>query len=700
MAVFYIVLIIAEKKYRPKWTLILISFSIFTFLYFFTGLTGVDFYSSFWGSLERMGGIFSFLHFWVYFLILTSIIRTKENWDKILKISVFVGFLSILFAYGQRLQLGSFFVGWQHGERVIGTIGNPALFAGYLLFIFYLALLFLLKKTTSAKEKWFFASVLILGIPVLLMTAVRGAIFSLIGSGFILGLFFVFTSKNKKIKTCLLIAIIIFLLSAIGIWLNKDQSWVKNISWLRRLTDISKDTTTVQTRLWSWKSAIEGWKERPILGWGPENFTFLHMKHFDPRHFTGIGAETIWDRAHDIILEMLATMGVVGLFSYLAIFVSVFYFLIKKFKQKNISQTAFGVLSVMLIAYFGQNLFIFDTFANYFMFFLVLGYINFLSFSNEEPSESQTNNNQVSKEPSIVLTAILIVIALVLIFQTNIKPAKANYACTRAILAGRTGDAQQAFNKYQQALNYKTPQGAYEIRHKLATFAIQLTEQQRSKNKDFDPSLLYFTIREVNKNVGKYPLDTTPYLYLGRMYILLIDKEPELAGEQAELAIGRAIELNDKNPRIWYEMGQAQLSQKKYQESYNSFKRALELNPQVTLSYWFVGVTAYYLGNYQEAVASIEKAMEMGYAEYKNSISDLIRLVNVYDKVGNYQKIVEFYNLAINEDPENPQLYASLAATYARLGEYDKAKQTALKAVEIDPEFREEAEKFINSLPK
>jgi hypothetical protein len=67
-----------------------------------------------------------------------------------------VGFLSILFAYGQRLQLGSFFVGWQHGERVIGTIGNPALFAGYLLFIFYLALLFLLKKNVPPKEKGFF----------------------------------------------------------------------------------------------------------------------------------------------------------------------------------------------------------------------------------------------------------------------------------------------------------------------------------------------------------------------------------------------------------------------------------------------------------------------------------------------------------------------------------------------------------------
>lgn len=704
MAVFYILLILIDKKYRPKWTLLLISFTIFTGLYIFCGIVGVNFYQSMWGTLERMGGIFSFIHFWVYFVILISIIKTREDWNKILKISVFIGFLSILFAYGQRLQLGNFFVGWQHGERVIGTIGNPALFAGYLLFIFYLALLFLLKKKTTAKEKGFYAAVLILGIPVLFMTAVRGAIFAFFGSLLLLGLFFIFSSKNKKVKICLLIAIILFLLLAGIIWTNRSQDWVKNSSWLNRLANISFESDTVQTRLWSWKSAIEGWKERPVFGWGPENFTVLHMKHFDPRHFTHIGSETIWDRAHNVVLNALATMGVIGVLSYLSIFFFAFYILIKKFKGKRIGKITLGAVSAMLIAYFGQNLFIFDTMANYFLFFLVLGYINYLSLnkkrlSPENPTSVEMKMNE-GRKPSVLLILILLILALVLIYQTNIKPARANFACTRAILAGRAGNVQQAFNKYQEALNYKSPQGSYEIRHKLATFAIQVVETQRSRNQDFDPNLLYYAIREVNKNIEKFPLDTVPYLYLGRMYILLIDKEPELAGQQAEEAIYRAIELNPRNPRIWYEMGQAQLSQKKYQESYESFKKALELNPNVAISYWFFGVTAYYVGNYEEAVANIEKAIEMGYSEYKSSISDLTRLINVYEKVGNYQRIIEFYKLAIEEDPQNAQLHASLAATYAKVGEYDDAIKEALKAAEIDPQYASEAQKFIDSLPK
>ena len=698
MAVFYILLILINKDYRPKWNLILISFSIFTGLYFFTGLIGVNFYNSWWGSLERMGGIFSFLHFWVYFIILISIIRAEQDWHKILKISVFVGFLSILFAYGQRLRLGSFFVGWQHGERIIGTIGNPALYAGYLLFIFYLALLFLLKKDTPLWQKGFFIAVIILGIPAILMTAVRGAILSLIGSAFILTLFFVFSSQKRKMKIYLTIIIIIFIILAAGVWLNKNTELVKNISWLSRITDISMGTSTVQTRLWSWTSAIKGWKERPIFGWGAENFMYLHMKYFDARHFTGLGAETIWDRAHNIILEMLSTEGIVGLLSYLSIFVFIFYFLIKKFKEKKIDQVIFGTLSAMLIAYFGQNLFIFDTTANYFLFFLVLGYINFLSLENNKP-DAPKETVVIEQRPSIFLISILLILALISVYQFNIKPAKANFACTRAIVAGGKGDAQKAFNKYQEALKYNSPQGAYEIRHKLAAFIIQLVESQRQKNKEFDPALIHYGIKEVEKNIEKYPLDTTPYLYVGRMYILLIDKEED-AGGKAEEYIGKAIALNRRNPRIWYEMGQAQISQKKFKEAYESFKIALELNPDVSLSWWFSAITAYQIGNFEEALSKLEKSLALGYSDYKNNIADMMRMINIYEKVGNYPKIVELYEMAIEEQPQNPQLYASLATAYAKIGNYDKARETALRAAQIDPKFKDEAEKFINSLPK
>lgn len=695
MVIFYVPLMIADKRYRPKWNSILISISIFTGLYVFTGIIGVNSFNSFWGSLERMGGTFSFIHFWAYFVILISIIKTEIDWNKILKISTFVGFLSILFAYGQLLIKGKFFVGWQHGSRLIGTIGNPALFAGYLLFVIYLAMFLLLKNQLPKWQKWFFAIVIIVGTLALMMTAVRGAVVAFWGSLFLLAIFLLFKSENKKIKKYLSIVITIFIIVVAIIGFSKNQAWVKNNSMLNRISDISFKTDTIQTRLWSWGSALKGIKERPIFGWGPENFMFLHMKYFNSKHFVGLGSETIWDRAHNMPLEALSTMGIFGLISYLAVFFVIFRFLYRKFKNGEINNNVFGVLSAIVIAYFVQNLFIFDTAANYLMFFLVLGYINFIHSGNNESSSEKI----IAKNPSIVLTAFLLFLSLFLIFSVNIRAVKANYACTRGIVASSEG-AQKAFNYYKKAIDYNFPEGAYEIRHKLANFAIELTNAQMANNKGIDKNLLHYTISEVQKNIEKYPMDTTPYLYIGRMYILLIDDEPETAGNLAEEFIKKAISLNDKNPRNWYELGQAQMSQKKYQASFDSFKKALDLNPDVPLSSWFVGIGAYYLQNYEESVHYIEQAIAKGYSEYKTNIIDIMRMVSVYEKLKNYPKIRELYELAVTVKSNNAQLYASLAVAYAVTGDYVKARQAALKSAEIDPDFEADAEKFINSLPK
>ncbi len=110
-------------------------------------------------------------------------------------------------------------------------------------------------------------------------------------------------------------------------------------------------------------------------------------------------------------------------------------------------------------------------------------------------------------------------------------------------------------------------------------------------------------------------------------------------------------------------------------------------------------MAAYYVGNYEEAVSKIEKAIEMGYTVYKDSVADLMRMINIYEKIGNYSRVVELYEMAVEEQPQNPQLYASLAVAYAKVGDFDKARWAALKAAEIEPKFKDETQKFIDSLP-
>ena len=298
--------------------------------------------------------------------------------------------------------------------------------------------------------------------------------------------------------------------------------------------------------------------------------------------------------------------------------------------------------------------------------------------------------------PSIFLIIILLVLAGILIYKTNIEPLKANYACTRAILAGRGGDNQKAFNKYREALSYKSPQGKYEIRHKLAKFIIQYNSGLKRKENSISEETLDYTIEEVKKNIEAHPLDYIPYLYVGRMYIIMIGEE-EGAGKKAEEYIEGALTINDKNPRVWYELGQAQLSQKKEQAAIKSFKRALELNPDVRESNWFLGMTYVQADEEEKAVEYIEKAIEKGY-NYKDSIGDIMRLVDLYSRLRNYYKVIDLYKVAIAEQPDNPQFYASLAATYRVVGDIENAIFYAQRAAEINPDFKEGMEAFINSL--
>ncbi len=64
------------------------------------------------------------------------------------------------------------------------------------------------------------------------------------------------------------------------------------------------------SRTIQWDAAIAGFRDRPILGYGPDNHHLVWSAHFDPRS-EKLGAE-VFDRTHNQFLEILATIGIVG----------------------------------------------------------------------------------------------------------------------------------------------------------------------------------------------------------------------------------------------------------------------------------------------------------------------------------------------------------------------------------------------------
>jgi len=577
-------------------------------------------------------------------------------------------------------------------------MGNASLFAGYLIFILFLAIYFLSRKDTSKRGRIFYGLVLVLGVPALFLTAVRGSIISFLAAIFLLGIFNLIISKNPKIKqgTIIFIGLLIIIISIF--WFNRNQSWIQESKYLKRITDISLETRTVQTRLATWKSAWQGWQERFVLGWGPENFNLLFAKHFDPMHYQGFGSEVVWDRAHNTFLNTGATMGIIGLLSYLSIFVVLIYYFIRAFRKKIVKKLCLGIFGAMLIAYIGHNMFIFDSFNSYLMFFIVLGYLSFLFGPTKKELEVEKEIN--STKPR---TALLIVLALIMIFtiyKTAIIPAKANYAATRGIVYGRSDDHLPiAFDYFRKSLSYTAIQTEYETRHHLARMVFRIfsrtdnPEELGVKEED-----IAFAVDEAYKNIKTDSLDPIPYLYAGRLNEFLSRVNQEKAEERldkAEESLNKAKSLNEKNPYIYFELGQVYIFRGELRKAIEFFDEGISIKPDVDLGYWYAGVTYLDMGEIEKGEEFIKKAEERG---YKKSVSDIKRIIKIYVPFKDYKKIIELYKEAIELQSDNAQLYASLATAYKENGEIDKAIETARKVGELDPKLKPEADAFIHML--
>jgi len=76
----------------------------------------------------------------------------------------------------------------------------------------------------------------------------------------------------------------------------------------------------------------------------------------------------------------------------------------------------------------------------------------------------------------------------------------------------------------------------------------------------------------------------------------------------------------------------------------------------------------------------------------------LLQLINAHLTAQNYPELIKVYEQLVQLRPQ-AQHYASLATAYKEVGEFEKARDTALKVQELDPTLQAEVELFINSLP-
>ncbi len=402
----------AEQREKKKFKQSL-AIAVFAFIYIISGFFGYNPSFSFWSNFERGEGGLQMLFLLIYFLLLSAVFKDNESWQKMLTAASWAAALVVGYGVGAILGIESF-VGEGFCARFAGSLGNPAYLGTYMLFAIFYAAYLAVENWKSSKKltKFGWLVLLVIFVIFLLLSQTRGAFLGL-GIAIISGLFYLFfnSSISKKIRwVSLSLAAILIISGSLAIKFRNSINLSMPFCGGQgtRLLDVSLSTQNFQTRLWLWQQSIIIFKEKPILGWGMENFNVPFEKHYDPRF------DVWYDRAHNIFFDYLTMTGILGLLSFIGIFIVYYWQFFKsvtsnkelvnrKQEQVNRNQNPvlvtsyqFLVTNVLLfslpIAYLVQGLVLFDVLPIYINLFLFLAFATY-KFQTTNP-KLQTNTNE------------------------------------------------------------------------------------------------------------------------------------------------------------------------------------------------------------------------------------------------------------------------------------------------------------------
>ena len=667
----WVVLALWDSQYRPRFSWIFGIFAIFVSVIALADIFGENPFKSFWSNFERMEGLITLVHLFAYFLVVGALLNTKSLWAKFLNTSI--GVSTIIGIYGL-FQVAGLVTINQGGVRLDGTFGNASYLGIYMLFHIFLTLLMLALSGGNKWIRWGYGAIAFLQMVILYHTATRGAILGLVGGMFVtLFLLALFGKNNKGLRKGALISVVALAVVVGGFMFARGSSFVKDSPVLSRLASIS--ISEGDPRFAVWNMGYQAFKERPILGWGQENFIFAFNKYYDPNIFD---QEPWFDRVHNIFFDWLVAGGILGLVSYLGLYFFSLYYL--WFGGKSVFSTAEkSIFTGVFAGYFFHNLFVFDNIASYVLFFSVLAYIHHRVVSGKEaPSYSEYSRSSINR---LVVPAVSVLL-IASVYLLNVPGVLQARALLKALSPNQEGVSKN-LELFRDALEYDTF-GNQEIREQLMRGSISFVSRQDVELND-KQELFSLTVGEYKKQIEQSPNDARHHLFLGTVYRAY--GQNDLALE----SVSRALELSPQKQVILFEIGLNQLNKNNTSAALSTFKKAFELAPEYTSARIFYAVSAIYAGD--RALA--DSLLNDGFGTL--IVSDDL-LVQAYFDVGLLDRVIAIWESRVNSQPNNAQFHISLGAAYLQAGRRSEAVAEIRKAIEFNPAFKEQGEFFIKEI--
>ncbi len=684
MAAAWLGLAIILPQYRPRRNWILGCFAIFVLIMALADALGANPFKSFWSNFERMDGWVTLIHVFIYLTVVASVLNTENLWRRLfqltLAVSVVVGLKGVSQIFGWSAIGQGGVTGL--GARIDSTFGNAIYLAVYDLFnVFFAALLWAQEwhERRPGKRMWvsvMYGFVIVFDTIVLLFTGTRGATLGLVGGAVLAAVIYVLRSENaKKLRWYVLGILAALVIVAGGLHAARETAFVNSVGFLSRLAHISLNDPTFQTRFMNIGMAWKGIQERPILGWGQENYALVFDKFYDPGMYN---AEPWFDRVHDSIFDWWIAGGTLGILAYLSIFAATLWYL---WRSKGLKLYESVILFGLIAGYFFQNLTVFDNITSWILFATVLGYI--IWRENEARNTKPVIPGEFMPKSMLTFAAGASFILIGGIgWWANVPAITQNHMLIKALMDAGQGHQDVALTDFQDAANIGAL-GTQEVREQLAQAAAQVVSSgfpNELKTKYFKAA-----VDEMTKQFATSPLDARFPLFLGLIF--------QSAGDYADAqkSFDRAHELSPTKQSILYQMGQNALARGDMASALSDFKQALELdtnNAEARMYY-----ASLLIRNNKDAEADQVLAPIIPTGQAADS-----RVTAAYGARGLYNKIATLWEAKVKAQPEVAQNWFTLAATYYAAGNKAKAVETLQEIAKRDPSVADQAQSYITQV--
>ncbi len=454
-------------------------------------------------------------------------------------------------------------------------------------------------------------------------------------------------------------------------YLVKDASFVKNSPSLDRIASISLTDTKTQARAYIWPMALKGFTERPILGWGQENFNYIFNANYNPKMWN---QEQWFDRAHNVYLDWLVASGAVGLIVYLALYVLI----ILAVWRSSLSVSQKSVLTGLVIGYGIHNFFVFDNLASYIFFFALLGFAGSASSKRADQSASSKSFSLEAVEYIVLPVAIIIFVGGM--YFLNVRMIQANTRLIDALISCGSRNSLPDPELFTKSLSLSAT-ADQEVREQILSCAGGIVARQYpgpTKQAFYDLAL-----QQIKAQMEYAPRDARGYVLAGSFLSNL-----NQAAEALPI-LEKAHELTPNKQTVAIQLANVYLGINRIDDALKLLKEAYEADPtfQDAKQAYILGLVVAKRDTEARAVAS--STMNL----FEND-----RTAHAYAVIKQYDKSIALFKILLERDPTSVPLSMQLVEVYTLANRKWEAIELVRKIAKDHPEYKDQVDAVIKQI--